>query len=356
MSKAVARRAVDWLFQASGDAGQIEITFFGGEPLLNRPVFDDVMEYSANRAVREGKTIRYVMTTNGTLIDAGVIDYIKAYNFGLMVSLDGPPDIQNRQRPFADGRGSFEEAARGISALMRRRKRVTVRCTLTNTVSGLLDLIRFFESFGFTRIAFGLALNSIRESAADCDRETVEEYERQQEGNVLSWILDELARDRIPSYFPYARFIREQASVNQRDTGPRLFHCGACRGTSTVAANGTIYPCHRFVGVQAFSMGHINDGPCLEKAGEFWLRYHAATEDTCSRCWARKLCNGPCPWLLVRADGSFRSPTEWQCIATRRALERAAWVLWTVQTEFPAIYRRLTANGYANERMAVKNT
>jgi len=152
MTEDVARKAIDWLFAASKDAKHLGLTLFGGEPLLNKPVFRFVMEYSDALAKKHGKKIRYNMTTNATLLDDMVIDYIKKHNFGLMVSLDGPPNIHNAQRPFHDGSGSFEAAATGIKKLMRRRKSVTVRCTLTRLSPPLLDLIRFFDEFGFSRI------------------------------------------------------------------------------------------------------------------------------------------------------------------------------------------------------------
>lgn len=120
--------------QSIGDAKELSLTLFGGEPLLNKPVFKSVMDYSDALAKKHGKRIHYSMTTNGTLIDDMVIHYIKKHNFGLMVSLDGPPEIHNAQCPTQDGGPSFDMAAKGIKRLMKRRKRVTVRCTVTNAM------------------------------------------------------------------------------------------------------------------------------------------------------------------------------------------------------------------------------
>lgn len=97
MSEAVAKKAIEWLFEVSADEKELGITLFGGEPLTNKPVLKFVMDYSDELAKEQGKTIQYKMTTNGTLLDDMVIDYIKMHNFGLMVSLDGPPEIHNAQ-------------------------------------------------------------------------------------------------------------------------------------------------------------------------------------------------------------------------------------------------------------------
>ncbi len=100
----IARQAIDLVFSRAGDADQIHITFFGGEPLLNKPVLRRAMDYSQQLGAERGKQVIYSMTTNATLLDDEIIDLIKRYNFGLMVSLDGPPEVQDRMRPFADGR------------------------------------------------------------------------------------------------------------------------------------------------------------------------------------------------------------------------------------------------------------
>lgn len=115
MSETVARQAITWLFAVSGRSENVSITFFGGEPLLNKPVLRFAIEYSQRLAQLHGKKVFYSMTTNGTLLDDEVIGFIKRYNFGLMVSLDGPPEIHNAQCPTQGGNGSFDMAAADIN-------------------------------------------------------------------------------------------------------------------------------------------------------------------------------------------------------------------------------------------------
>ena len=107
---------------------------------------------------------------------------------------------------------------------------------------------------------------------------------------------------------------------------PSPFRCGACHGTTTVGADGVLYPCHRFVGLKAWAVGDIDRGPDLERCRQFWRDYRACIKETCSRCWAYRLCGGPCPWSIARKDGSF-ALNERACEATRRWIMQGAWYL-----------------------------
>ncbi len=339
MSEDVARKAIDWLFKASGETHEIRLTLFGGEPLLNRSVFEFVMQYSSALAEASGKRIYYSMTTNGTLLDDMSIGYILKNNFGLMLSLDGPPEVHDAQCPrHADGSGSFEAASAGAKALLKRRS-VTVRCTMTNQAPPKLDLIRFFEEFGFTRIVLGPVRNPINPTPWDCEQATLDELERQEVEEIIPWLFDQFKQGRIHRYFPYASAITYQ-SARPRTT-PKEFHCGACRGTSTVAADGTLYPCHRFVGMSGFITGHIDSGPDLDRIKRFWRDYDAVVGNTCNRCWAQLQCWRPCPWALARADGGFNKPDASDCDKIRRYFERATYVHHHLQMDYPELYRKM---------------
>lgn len=324
MSESVARQAIMWLFAMSGRSEDVSITFFGGEPLLNKPVLRFAIEYSQRLARLHGKKVFYSMTTNGALLDDEVISFIKRYNFGLMVSLDGPPEIHDAQCPTRGGGPSFEQVTAGIRRLMARRRSVTVRCTMTHPAPRMLDLIRFFEEFGFTRIVLGRVVNPMHPSPLDFTEEDEAECERQEREELIPWLLDKLARGDKPKYFPFASFIAEQ-DKDAPATAISPFRCGACRGTTTVGADGALYPCHRFMGMTAWQIGHIAEGPDLDKCKQFWRDYRAAIACDCETCWAWGQCRGPCPWDVARADGTFSlSPTH--CDSVKRYIELAAYV------------------------------
>ena len=317
MSETVARQAITWLFAASGRSKNVSITFFGGEPLLNKTVLRFAIEYSQKLAILHGKKVFYSMTTNGTLLDDEVIGFIKRYNFGLMVSLDGPPEIHNRQCPTREGQGSFDAAAAGIKKLMARRRSVTVRCTMIHPAPRMLDLIRFFEDFGFTRIVLGRTVNPVNPSSVDCTAEDFAGIDRQEREEVIPWILEKLAKGETPKYFPYATDLNTEPKVSP-------FKCGACRGTTTVGADGNLYPCHRFVGMRAWQIGNISNGPDYERCKKFWRDYRLAVAQDCESCWMWAQCKGPCPWEIAQADGSFCGPKH--CDKAGQYIERSIYV------------------------------
>lgn len=304
MTENIARQAITWLFAMSGKSEQVSITFFGGEPLLNKPVLRFAIEYSQKLAKLHGKKVFYSMTTNGTLLDDEVIGYIKRYNFGLMVSLDGPKELHDKQCPTQNGDGSYDAAVAGIKKLMARRRSVTVRCTMIHPLPRMLDLIKFYEDFGFTRIVMGKATNPINPSGVDCDQSDIDEHFRQESEDLIPWMLEKLNKGETPKYFPYGPFIKNNEE-GRISTKVSPFKCGACRGTMTVGADGTLYPCHRFVGMQAWQLGNIATSPDYEKCKDFWRKYRNITKDKCSSCWMWTQCKGSCPWEIADAHGNF---------------------------------------------------
>jgi uncharacterized protein len=341
MTEDVARQAIDWLFHASKGEEHLGIVFFGGEPLTNKPVFQFVMEYSDQRAKEAFKTINYSMTTNGTLIDDMVVHYVKKHNFGLMVSLDGPPEVHDAQCPTLAGKSSFTKAAAGIKRLMRRRRRVTVRATMTHARPRMMDLIHFYEDFGFTRVVLGRAHNPLHPTPVDLTEEDLDELELEEKAEVVPWILEQLGKGRIPTYFPYMPALEEPKPDPTSAAPISPFRCGACRGTTTVGADGRLYPCHRFVGMSSFVMGNIAVGPDIEFAKHFWRSYDEAVDRQCAGCWARRKCGRPCPWSIAKEDGSFRAPAANECDRLRRGIQEQIYMHDHIQTNFPEVYERL---------------
>lgn len=325
MSEAIARQAITWLFAVSGKSENVSITFFGGEPLLNKPVLRFVVDYSQRLAKLHGKKVFYSMTTNGTLLDDETITIIKRYNFGLMVSLDGPPEIHNAQCPTRGGEGSFEAAVAGIRLLMKRRRAVTVRCTMAHPAPRMMELIHYFEEFGFTRIVLGRVVNPVHSSPVDFTDEDFVSCERQEDEEIIPWMLEKLSRGEKPKYYPYAHFVAEQDKA-VKPSLPQIssFKCGACRGTTTVGADGTLYPCHRFVGMGAWRIGTIADGPDYEKCKQFWRDYRTCVATKCESCWLWVQCNGPCPWEIAQADGTFNLGDR-HCEQMEKYAKNAVW-------------------------------
>lgn len=318
-----AKRAIDGLF-ARCRGQDVTITFFGGEPLLNKEVMKRAVAYCREQASAKGVKANFVTTTNATLMDDETAELIAANNFGLMVSMDGPRELHDAQCPTRAGTGSWELAAAGVRLLMKHRRRVTVRCTMAHPIPDMLSLVRFFTDFGFTRIVLGSVENPQFPSACDFTDEDRAGEERQLTEKIVPWMLSELSAGRNPAYDPFADI--EEAFAGAEPPTPSFFHCGACRGNMTVGADGALFPCHRFVGLREWTLGSVEKGPDLDRCRRFWRDYRSCVKEHCAGCWAYRLCGGPCPWRIARADGTFAMDRS-VCEEAQRRIRQGAWYL-----------------------------
>lgn len=268
MPEKIAKLAITWLFAVSGKSKEVSITFFGGEPLLNKDVLKVSVDYSQYLAKLHGKKVFYSMTTNGTLIDDEIIAYIKRYNFGLMVSLDGPKCLHDNQCPTRAGDGSYDLAVNGIKRLMSKRRHVTVCGTMIHPIPNVMELVKFYEDFGFTRMVISKSTNPINPSGVDFTDDDFKSFYKQEREEIIPWLIQKINEGEKPKYNPYGPIINNIENNNIR---PKVspFRCGACRGTTTVGADGALYPCHRFVGMEKWIIGNILSGPDIDKCKEF---------------------------------------------------------------------------------------
>jgi uncharacterized protein len=342
MSKKTARDAVDFLFERAQKRNSVEITFFGGEPLLNWDTIKAVISYSQALGMKQGKKVFYSLTTNGVHVSPEVIDYIKKYNFGLMVSLDGPKQIQDAVRPFKDGKGSYECVMEKLKLLMDKRRMVTVRATLCKENKNLNQLIQFFENVGFTRIAVGWATGkSYHKGPFDLNSKDMDHLLREYE-IARDRAIEQLHNGEPLVYDPLSDPIH--TLYNRTKIGIR---CGAGRGTIAVGINGHIYPCHRYIGMDKYILGDIYSG-INEKCLFAYLNAYYAVKKYCQSCWLRIMCGGPCPWYVSHEDGTIREPDHFTCEMNRKSMERCIWAYSYVREKYPDFFR--TAAGIRGEK------
>ncbi len=337
----IAQKAIDLVFQRAGTAEQINITFFGGEPLLNKPVLKQAIAYSQQLGAERGKRVSYSMTTNGTLLDDEVIGLIKQYNFGLMISLDGPPEVHDAMRPMANGKGSFALAAAGVRRLMERRRSVTVRCTLSNQCLDRPRIVQFLEDFGFSRVAMSRCSGTV-DGAGPYDVGPVENAILEaQDDFFIERLFAQLARGERVRFNPWAGVVR---SIH--DAQNRRMRCGVGRGCTTVGIDGALYPCHRYVGMPAYVLGNVKNGIDPERFTAY-LRGYFATKHKCESCWAINLCGGYCPWHVSCTDGMFAEPQEWWCDEIRNWYERGIWLYDALRAQHPEYLSQLVGEEVA---------
>jgi len=321
MSAATAFKAVDWLMENSGGIETVGISFFGGEPMMNFPLIKKVVKYAKQAAEKRGKKVNFGITTNGSLLTDQRIAFLKEENIRPVISFDGPAEIQNRQRPFSNGKGSHAKVYANIQKLRKVFPRVSARATLHGDAdpaeirAGLEQA--GFKSFGIIKAA-DVILDGIPADAPSQD---------QSGERMLAMEADmgrELVRDIKARKVGWAAkngkvgfFVGRMMSGAKRHV-----YCGVGRRMAAITASGDLYPCHRFAGQEDMKLGNVDsyrlDGGIND--------YHRAVVDNlpeCQRCWARYACGGGCFYEGKATRGDIHLPDPAHCQQTKTMMEMA---------------------------------
>jgi len=319
MRAETARKAVDWLMANSGGTKQVHVGFFGGEPLLNLPALKETVDYAKEQAARHGKEVRFGITTNATLLDEETVAYFKQEKIEALVSCDGPAEIHDRQRPFQDGQGSHAAVVAGAQRLRAAFPKLMARATLCGDTDPFA-VRRGLEAAGFAHCSLTLASPVLLDGArADDDPAAREaaaarmlEYRRQEVREVFAAIA---GRSLDPEHPPAGLALLSGLATGEK----RHAGCGIGRGMRGVSVDGGFYPCHRFVGLEEFRMGDLED-----YRSEGLNDYHRAVVENlpeCRSCWARYFCGGGCFYENRGRTGDMRRPDPLFCQEVRTLQE-----------------------------------
>ncbi len=307
MTEDTARESVDFLLRESGT--DAHMTFFGGETLMNFRVLKTTVAYATEQAAALGKTIDFSMTTNATLLSDDVIDFLAEHRFGVTISMDGPPELQNKFRVFHNGKGSYDVIAPKIKALIakHRSRPIGARVTLTKDT---LDVRRIYDhltnEIGFWEVGFAPVTASPDRPHAFGD----EGFEQ-----VLSEFRA-LAQD----YLAAALENRHHGFSNVRETlgeihkgASKAWPCGAGFGLLGVSTAGDVALCHRFAGSDDHKLGTVRDGIDRDRQAAFLDTHHVSDKTDCQTCWARPLCAGGCYHEAHTRFGTTNKPNLHYC-------------------------------------------
>jgi uncharacterized protein len=284
-----AHRAVELLLSEAAPGERVNLSFLGGEPLINRSVLRETTLYAAREAARRGVLITFSITSNGTLIDDDDSDFFEEHGFAVTISLDGPQAVHDRLRPYKGGHGSFERVLRNIRPLLARQRRmqVSARVTVTPENLELRDTLDEFIALGFHSVGFSPMLKApngrgemerdnladMLEAMVDCG----EEFER---------------RTTRGERYPFANLLFALQEIHKGTHRP--YSCGAGAGYLGVSADGDLSACHRFVGDAAGALGTLSSGIDRARQGAWLAERHVHQQEPCRSCWARYLCGGGC--------------------------------------------------------------
>lgn len=324
MAEKTAFQAVDWLLDQAGKIKKLHIGFFGGEPFLNFPLMKAVAEYAKQKAREMGKEVAFHTTTNATLLDDEKIDFIKKYRLEVLVSFDGTKELQDAQRPYADGQGSYDAALPGIKKLLAALPETPGHAVITGDTDpeAVKDALR---EIGFAQFSVMPASRSLFAGPDGVRGErNFQKLLLALEEEVEVWL-----RLTASRYGGALQGLKDKSGLYPSLTAllhnsKRRHGCGAGRGLVGVSVSGDIYLCHRFVGREEYKLGSVFV-PGL--AREEYLASQLERTGECSACFARYYCGGGCKHDNAGACGSAFVPSRDMCRLRRRELELAAAVV-----------------------------
>lgn len=298
MTEEMALEHVDHFFDQLAERQSVYLTFFGGEPLMNMPVVYAAHARAKARAEKEGRKIAYGITTNATLLTPEVVEFLHRERFTTTVSIDGPPDINDRLRPVEGGGGSYEKImervrATGIDAV--------ARVTLTKKATDIARIVRHLIEAGFKEV--GVSPVAAGDHRFDLGKE---ELAKVLEG-MRALADDFVAWAKQGKIFPFSnlRTVLEQIAAGD----PRPLPCGAATALAAADNKGDLYACHRLVGNETFKIGNVKTGVDSQRRLSLLEDMHPRGRAPCQACWARYLCGGGChhiAWLQ-----SEKTPAPW---------------------------------------------
>ncbi len=309
-----AKAAIDFVIARSGQRRNIEVDFFGGEPLMAMDVVKETVAYARSREKESGKHFRFTITTNGVLLDDETIDYINQEMDNCVLSLDGRKEVNDHFRVTPNGRGSYDIILPKFKKLVEKRgdKDFYLRGTFTReNLDFSKDVLAIAEE-GFRQI-------SVEPVSADehCDYALREEdlpaicaeYER----------LAEIMKDRHDfNFFHFNVDLTQGPCVIKRIRG-----CGAGCEYVAVTPEGDIYPCHQFVGQEEYKLGNVHQQAFNLAVSEQFAGLNIYTRNECADCWAKFYCTGGCSASNLLVNHDIKTPNHIACEMERKRLECA---------------------------------
>lgn len=284
-----ALKAIDLLMNERENGEKVQLTFLGGEPLMNREAIREATAYAARKAEKQGVHIGFSITTNGTLLTPEDAYFFEAYRFAVTVSLDGLKDEHDQQRPMKGGQGSYDKIMERIQPLLavQRNMQVSARVTVTPHNTNLPETLDEFIGMGFHSVGFSPLLRS-NDNSSEMDHTTLAVMLESMIACGLQFEQNVLAGRR----YPFLNMINALKEIDKNTHRP--YPCGAGAGYMGVSADGELAACHRFVNEPRGNMGHIDTGVDPDLQNTWLATRHVHTQEPCTSCWARYLCGGGC--------------------------------------------------------------
>lgn len=316
MSFETGKKALDFLVANSGKRVNLEVDFFGGEPLMNWEVVKQLVSYGRSLEEKHNKKFRFTLTTNGVLLNDEVMDFVNKEMSNVVLSLDGRKEINDKMRPFRTGQGSYDLIVPKFKELAESRNQTNyyIRGTFTRENLDFSEDIKHFADLGFKQMSIEPVVGpeeepySIREQdlpkiMEEYDKLALEYIKRHKEGNGFN-------------FFHFMIDLTQGPCVVKRLSG-----CGSGTEYLAVTPWGDLYPCHQFVGNEDFLMGNVDDGIIRKDiVGEF-KECNVYAKEKCKDCFAKFYCSGGCAANSYNFHGTINDAYDIGCEMQRKRVE-----------------------------------
>ncbi len=318
MSFETGKRAFDFLIENSGTRHNLEVDFFGGEPLMNWGVVVKLVEYARSIEKQHNKNFRFTLTTNGVLLDDEKIDFLNENMSNVVLSLDGRPEIHDHFRKDYSGKGSYDAIVPKFKRLVEKRggKNYYMRGTFTHNNVDFTNDIFHMADLGFKELSmepvvcppgdpYALTKEDLPKLFEQYEILAKEMLKRKKEGNGFT-------------FYHYMLDLKNGPCIYKRITG-----CGSGTEYMAVTPWGELFPCHQFVGDEKYSLGNIWDGVKNTAVQDEFRKCNAYARPECKDCWARLYCSGGCAANAYHATGSISGTYEYGCELFKKRIECA---------------------------------
>ena len=318
MSLEVGKRALDFLVENSGTRRNLEVDFFGGEPLMNWQMIKDLVAYARKIEKENGKNFRFTLTTNGVLIDDDVIEFANEEMSNVVLSLDGRKEVHDKFRVDYQGNGSWEKIVPKFQKLVKARegKNYYMRGTFTHNNPDFLEDIKTMLDLGFTELSMEpvVCAPSDPQALTDDDVKIVmREYER-----LAELMLERKKQGKPFTFYHYMIDLTGGPCIYKRISG-----CGSGTEYMAVTPWGDLYPCHQFVGDEKFKLGNVYTGVTNAPVCAEFENCNVYAHPECADCWARLYCSGGCAANAYHATGSITGVYKTGCELFKKRMECA---------------------------------
>ena len=318
MSFEVGKKALDYLLENSGSRRNLEVDFFGGEPLMNFKVVKDLVAYGRSKEEEYNKKFRFTLTTNGVLLNDNVIDFCNKEISNVVLSLDGRKEVNDKMRPFPNGKGSYDIIVPKFLNFFKKRgeKDYYIRGTFTHNNLDFASDVLHYADLGFDKMSmepvvappeapYAIREEDIPKIKEEYDKLAVEFIKRKKEGRGFV-------------FFHYMIDLTQGPCVAKRLSG-----CGSGTEYLAVTPWGDFYPCHQFVGIPEFLMGNVDEGITNTKVQDEFKQCNVYAKEKCKDCFARFYCSGGCAANSYQFHGCITDAYDIGCELQKKRIECA---------------------------------